>query len=173
MRLRVYMALLRLLGVSSLVRLAYYLARIIAPPRGVETSLVEMVSSISFTTSGLSSNSSSVSSPWTEECRPNCSSGGQSRPPSSSSSVMTQADVKALQALEVMKSCHGFDSIISLESLGTIREHYSIPAEYVLHAPAPGQRPYHLCHSGFSISVDSLEVGLRFPLHPVISECLG
>ncbi|RWW50897.1 hypothetical protein BHE74_00042803 [Ensete ventricosum] len=102
-----------------------------------------------------------------EECHPNCSSGGWSRPPSSSSGVMTRANVKALQALKVMKSYHDFDSTINLESLSTIRERYSIPTKYVLHAPAPGQRSYHPCHSGFSISVDALEAGLMFLLHPI------
>ncbi|RWW72550.1 hypothetical protein BHE74_00019633 [Ensete ventricosum] len=97
----------------------------------------------------------------------------QSGPLSSSSGVMTRADVKALQALEVMKSCHDFDSIVSLESLATIRKRYSIPDEYILHVPGPGQRPYHPCPKGFSISIDALEVGLRFPLHPVIGECLS
>ncbi|RWV78639.1 hypothetical protein GW17_00060359 [Ensete ventricosum] len=102
-----------------------------------------------------------------EECHPNCSSGGWSGPPSSSSGVMTRANVKALQALKVMKSYHDFDSTINLESLSTIRERYSIPTKYVLHAPAPGQRSYHPCHSGFSISVDALEAGLMFLLHPI------
>ncbi|RRT45707.1 hypothetical protein B296_00032649, partial [Ensete ventricosum] len=103
-------------------------------------------------------------------CCPSCSPGGRSRPPSTSLGVMTLADVKALQALDVMKSCHNFDSTISLESLGTIRERYSIPTEYILHAPAPEQRPYHPRRSGFSISVDALEARLRFPLHSVTGE---
>ncbi|RRT49176.1 hypothetical protein B296_00027233 [Ensete ventricosum] len=71
-----------------------------------------------------------------------------------------------------MKSCHDFDSIVSLESLATIRKRYSIPDEYILHVPGLGQRPYHPCPEGFSISIDALEAGLRFPLHPVIGECL-
>ncbi|RZS26915.1 hypothetical protein BHM03_00060335 [Ensete ventricosum] len=44
---------------------------------------------------------------------------------------MTRANVKALQALEIMKSCHDFDSTISLKSLATIWKRYSIPNEYV------------------------------------------
>ncbi|RRT54359.1 hypothetical protein B296_00040216 [Ensete ventricosum] len=28
-----------------------------------------------------------------------------------------------------------------------------------------GQRPYHPCPGAFSISIDALEMGLRFPLH--------
>ncbi|RRT67565.1 hypothetical protein B296_00016294 [Ensete ventricosum] len=81
---------------------------------------------------------------------------------------MTRADVKALQALEAMKLCHDFDSTMSVKSLATIRKHYSIPTEYVLHAPTPWQRPYHTCPEGFNISIDAWEVGLRFPLHPEI-----
>ncbi|RWW49658.1 hypothetical protein BHE74_00044141 [Ensete ventricosum] len=72
-----------------------------------------------------------------------------------------------------MKSYHNFDSTMSLESLAMIRERYNIPTKYVLHAPAPGQHPYHSCPGGFSISIDALEAELRFPLHLVIGECLG
>ncbi|RWV95748.1 hypothetical protein GW17_00041607 [Ensete ventricosum] len=81
---------------------------------------------------------------------------------------MTRADVKALQALEAMKLCHDFDSTMSVKSLATIRKRYSIPTEYVLHAPTPWQRPYHTCPEGFNISIDVWEAGLRFPLHPEI-----
>ncbi|RWW15302.1 hypothetical protein GW17_00020864 [Ensete ventricosum] len=56
------------------------------------------------------SATSGISSPRAEECRPSCSLGGQSGPPSSSSGVMTQANMKALQALEGMKLCHNFNS---------------------------------------------------------------
>ncbi|RZR82871.1 hypothetical protein BHM03_00009399 [Ensete ventricosum] len=65
----------------------------------------------------------------------------------SSSGVMVGADAKALQALEAMKSHHDFDS--------TIR---------------PGQWSYHSYPEGFSISIDALEAGLGFPLHPVIGD---
>ncbi|RZS25564.1 hypothetical protein BHM03_00058785, partial [Ensete ventricosum] len=57
-------------------------------------------------------------------------------------------------------------------SLAVIREWYDIPAEYGLHVPQPGQRPYSLDAPGMCISVDALEAGLRFPLHPLIEECL-
>ncbi|RRT37304.1 hypothetical protein B296_00050693 [Ensete ventricosum] len=78
-------------------------------------SQVGIVSSPSFTTSGFSSHFSSlVPPPWAEEYRPSCSSGDQSEPPSLSSGVMTRADVKALQALEVMKSSHDFDSTVNI-----------------------------------------------------------
>ncbi|RRT52268.1 hypothetical protein B296_00028263, partial [Ensete ventricosum] len=52
------------------------------------------------------------------------------------------------------------------------RERYSIPVEYGLHVLQPEQRPYSLDAPGMCISVDALEAGLRFPLHPLIEECL-
>ncbi|RWW68492.1 hypothetical protein BHE74_00023982 [Ensete ventricosum] len=82
--------------------------------------------------------------------------------------MMTGADAKALQALEAMKSHHDFDSTVCLESLGSVRKRFSIPNEYVLHAPRSGQRPYNPYPGGFGISINALEAGLRFPLHPVI-----
>ncbi|RRT80088.1 hypothetical protein B296_00016404 [Ensete ventricosum] len=57
-------------------------------------------------------------------------------------------------------------------SLAVIRERYSIPVEYGLHVQQPGQRPYSSDAPGMCISVDALEVGLRFSLHPLIEECL-
>ncbi|RZS20762.1 hypothetical protein BHM03_00053316, partial [Ensete ventricosum] len=86
---------------------------------------------------------------------------------------MTAVEAKVLQALEVMKSLHDFDSTICLESLGSIQKRFSIPNEYVLRVPRSGQRPYHPCPGGFDISIDALEAGLRFPLHPVIEEYLS
>ncbi|RZS00986.1 hypothetical protein BHM03_00030785, partial [Ensete ventricosum] len=76
--------------------------------------------------------------------------------------------IKAFQALEVMKSCHDFDSTFSVESLVMVRKHYSIPDEYALHAPSPKQCSYDAYPEGFSISVDAFKAGLRFPLHPVV-----
>ncbi|RRT47285.1 hypothetical protein B296_00013337, partial [Ensete ventricosum] len=49
---------------------------------------------------------------------------------------------------------------------------YSIPAEYGLHVPQSGQRPYSSDAPGMCISVDALEASLPFPLHPLIEECL-
>ncbi|RRT58750.1 hypothetical protein B296_00006737 [Ensete ventricosum] len=79
---------------------------------------------------------------------------------------MTLANVRAFKALEIMKSCHDFNSSMSIESLAVIRDYYSISSEYVLYAPLLGQRPYHIYLEGFSISVDALKARLRFPLHP-------
>ncbi|RRT31651.1 hypothetical protein B296_00053857 [Ensete ventricosum] len=71
-----------------------------------------------------------------------------------------------------MKSDHDLDTAVTKGSLAVIRERYSILVEYGLHVPQPGQRPYSLDAPGMCISVDALEVGLRFPLHPLIEECL-
>ncbi|RRT40313.1 hypothetical protein B296_00041598 [Ensete ventricosum] len=91
----------------------------------------------SFSVSSFSSSLSSPVPPSREERRrSNDSSGNQSVPESSSSGVMTGAEAKVLQALEVMKSFHDFDSTIFLESLGSVRKRFSIPNEYVLHTPS-------------------------------------
>ncbi|RRT40263.1 hypothetical protein B296_00057785 [Ensete ventricosum] len=122
-----------------------------------------MTSTPSLSVSSFSSSLSSLVPPSREERhRSNDSSGNQSVPKSSSSGVMTRAKAKVLQALEVMKSLHDFDSTICLEYLRSIWKRFSIPNEYVLHAPRSGQRPYHPCPGGFGISIDALEVGLRY-----------
>ncbi|RRT36502.1 hypothetical protein B296_00025866 [Ensete ventricosum] len=126
------------------------------------TDQVEMASTLSFSVSSFSSSRSSpIPPPQEERHRSNDSSESSSVPESSSSGVMTRAEAKVLQALEVMKSLHDFDSNICLESLGSVRKRFSIPNEYVLHAPRSGQRPYHPCLTGFSISIDALEARLR------------
>ncbi|RRT60741.1 hypothetical protein B296_00009579 [Ensete ventricosum] len=79
-------------------------------------------------------------------------------------------DAKVLQDLEVMKTCHDFDSIVTKGSLAAIQEQYSIPKEYVLHAPLLGQRPYSSGSPRLCISIDALETGLRFPFHSTIEE---
>ncbi|RZS04855.1 hypothetical protein BHM03_00035268 [Ensete ventricosum] len=85
---------------------------------------------------------------------------------------MIPTDLRAFKALEIMKSCHDFDSTVSVESLVVIQERYSILSEYALQAPLPGQHPYNTHSDGFSISVDALKARLRFPLHLVIGEYL-
>ncbi|RWW67319.1 hypothetical protein BHE74_00025242 [Ensete ventricosum] len=52
--------------------------------------------------------------------------------------------------------------------LVAIRECYSILDEHVLYASLSGQLLYDPYLNGFSVSIDALEAGLRFPLHPVI-----
>ncbi|RZS15945.1 hypothetical protein BHM03_00047871 [Ensete ventricosum] len=71
-----------------------------------------------------------------------------------------------------MKADHDLDMAVTKGSLAVIRGRYSIPAEFGLHVPQPGQRPYSSDAPAMCISVDALEVGLRFPLHPLIEECL-
>ncbi|RZR86335.1 hypothetical protein BHM03_00013508 [Ensete ventricosum] len=81
-------------------------------------------------------------------------------------------DVRVLRDLEVMKADHDLNTVVTEGSLAVIRGRYSIPVEYGLHIPWPGQRPYSLDALGMCISVDALEAGLRFSLHPHIEECL-
>ncbi|RWW37200.1 hypothetical protein BHE74_00057722 [Ensete ventricosum] len=72
-----------------------------------------------------------------------------------------------------MKSDHDLDTVVTEVSLAAIRERYSIPAEYGQHVPQLEQCPYSLDAPGMCISMDVLEAGLRFPLHPLIEECLS
>ncbi|RZR80551.1 hypothetical protein BHM03_00006598 [Ensete ventricosum] len=126
---------------------------------------VGMASSVSFTSSG---PSSSIPLPQAEERRPCNPEEGQSKPPSSSSGIMTRTDVRAFKALEIMTLCHDFNSTVSVESLVAVQKCYSIPNEYALYDPLLRKRPYHTYPERFSIFVDALEAGLRIPLHPVI-----
>lgn len=80
---------------------------------------------------------------------------------------------KVVQALEVSKSLHDFDYIVTVALLSCIRDHYSIPTEYELHAPRPGQRAYDSFPDGFDLSLDALEAGLWFPLHLMIEACFS
>ncbi|RRT74369.1 hypothetical protein B296_00026963 [Ensete ventricosum] len=120
-----------------------------------------------------SSSSSSIPTPQAKGGRPCGSEVGQLESSSSSSGVMIPTDLRAFKALEIMKSCHDFDSTVSVESLVVIQERYSILSEYALQAPLPGQHPYNTHSDGFSISVDALKARLRFPLHLVIGEYLS
>ncbi|RWW53918.1 hypothetical protein BHE74_00039540 [Ensete ventricosum] len=89
------------------------------------------------------------------------SSGASSGPPS-------PVDARVLRDLEVMKADHDLDTAVTEGSLAVIRGRYSIPVEYGLHVPRPGQRPYSSDAPGMCITVDAMEVDLRFPLHPLI-----
>ncbi|RWV93080.1 hypothetical protein GW17_00044486 [Ensete ventricosum] len=109
---------------------------------------------------------SSLRSGEASQCDPEVgSSGASSGPPS-------PVDARVLRDLEVMKVDHDLNTTVIEGSLAVIRERYSIPIEYGLHVPQPGQRPYSSDAPGMCISVDALEAGLRFPLHPLIEECL-
>ncbi|CAL9173092.1 unnamed protein product, partial [Musa hybrid cultivar] len=77
---------------------------------------------------------------------------------SSSSGDSTLADSKASTALQNL--------------LSPIRDHYSIPKDYELHTPRPGQRPYDSFPNGFGLTTNALEAGLHFPFNPVIEEFL-
>ncbi|RWW33128.1 hypothetical protein GW17_00002172 [Ensete ventricosum] len=136
--------------------------------------ILSHVCPIRSTASGFSSTPSSslVPPPQAGGCRSSGSESGWFEPCSSSSGIMTRIDIKAFQALEVMKSCHDFDSTLTVESLVMVRKRYSILDEYVLHAPFPGQCPYDAYPEGFNISVDALEVVLKFSVHPMVGECL-
>ncbi|RWW71898.1 hypothetical protein BHE74_00020345 [Ensete ventricosum] len=124
---------------------------------------------VGMTSSDSSSSVRVVSSPRSGEasqCDPEVgSSGASSGPPS-------LVDARVLWDLEVMKADHDLDTAVTEGSLAVIRERYSIPVEYGLHVPQPRQRPYSSDAPGMCISVDALEAGLRFPLHPLIEECL-
>ncbi|RZS28718.1 hypothetical protein BHM03_00062358, partial [Ensete ventricosum] len=89
-----------------------------------------------------------------------------------SSGPPSPVDARVLRDLEVMKADHDLDTTVTDGSLAVIRGRYNIPVEYGLHAPRPGQRPYSSDAPDMCITVDALEVGLWFPLHPLIEECL-
>ncbi|RWW17966.1 hypothetical protein GW17_00018079 [Ensete ventricosum] len=71
-----------------------------------------------------------------------------------------------------MQSNFDVDSTMMTHRLVEVRKNYFIPLEYELHSPLPGEHPYDAFLNGFSLSIDALEAGLRFPLHPVIEACL-
>ncbi|RZR77988.1 hypothetical protein BHM03_00003208 [Ensete ventricosum] len=124
---------------------------------------------VEMTSSDSSSNVGVVPSPGsggTSPDEPEASSSGTSSGPSS------PVDAKILRDLNIMKAGHDLDTAVTEGSLVAIRERYSIPREYGLHVPQPGQRPYSSDVPGVCISVDALEAGLRFPLHSTIEECL-
>ncbi|CAL9114037.1 unnamed protein product [Musa acuminata var. zebrina] len=100
-----------------------------------------------------------------------------SSPPTSSRSVSKiSSSGSGSCRVEVTSSSSGgsssMDSKAFANLLGPIQDCYSIPKDYELRAPCSGQRPYDLFPNGFELTTDTLEVGLRFPLHPVIRECL-
>ncbi|RRT68233.1 hypothetical protein B296_00001699 [Ensete ventricosum] len=105
------------------------------------------------TSSDSSSSVRVVSSPGSREtsrCDPEVgSSGASSGPPS-------PVDARVPRDLEVMKSDHDLDTTVTEGSLVVIRERYSIPIEYGLHVPQPGQRPYNFDTPGMCISFGGL-----------------
>ncbi|RZR73179.1 hypothetical protein BHM03_00021099 [Ensete ventricosum] len=60
--------------------------------------------------------------------------------------VITPVGTKVFMALVVMRSCHDYDSIVTVQCLAKVRQRFFIPREYELHVLLPGQRPYdELC----------------------------
>ncbi|RZR88436.1 hypothetical protein BHM03_00016016 [Ensete ventricosum] len=90
----------------------------------------------------------------------------------SSSGGAALADPGAADAFTAMRSYFNVNSTVTTHRLVEVRKNYFVPSEYELHAPLLGEHPYDTFPSGFSLSTDTLEVGLRFPLHPVIEACL-
>ncbi|RZR93245.1 hypothetical protein BHM03_00021705 [Ensete ventricosum] len=109
---------------------------------------------------------SSLGSRGVSQSDPEASSSGASSGP------LLSVDSRALRDLEVMKADHDLDTTVTEGSIAVIRERYSISAEYGLYVLQPGQRPFSSDAPGMCISVDALEASLRFPLHPLIEECL-
>ncbi|RWW12102.1 hypothetical protein GW17_00024244 [Ensete ventricosum] len=89
--------------------------------------------------------------------------------PSRSSSSM---DERSSKALEAMLREHDNDSIITESSLPKIRAIYRIPDDFDLYVPEAGQHPFDPFPNGFNLSVNTLEGGLRFPLHSLVISCL-
>ncbi|THU58394.1 hypothetical protein C4D60_Mb03t13780 [Musa balbisiana] len=85
----------------------------------------------------------------------------------------SSSDEKVAWALEALMWPHDLDSTVSELLLGNLWECYSIPEGYVLLAPEPGQRAYDPIPKGIALTLDAVEAGLRFPLHPVISSCIS
>ncbi|RZS04644.1 hypothetical protein BHM03_00035004, partial [Ensete ventricosum] len=96
----------------------------------------------------------------------------EASPSGASLGPLSPVDSRVVRDLEVMKADHDLDTAVTEGSLAVIRERYSFPAEYGLHVPEPRQRPFSSDAPDMCISVDALEAGVRFPLHPLIEECL-
>ncbi|RWW45702.1 hypothetical protein BHE74_00048438 [Ensete ventricosum] len=66
---------------------------------------------------------------------------------------------KVSRALETLKSLHDCESVVIEELLSHVRKRYSIPLDYELHAPRPGQRSHEPFSNGFSLTFDALKIG--------------
>ncbi|RZR74048.1 hypothetical protein BHM03_00031489 [Ensete ventricosum] len=69
-----------------------------------------------------------------------------------------------------MRSFFNVDSIVTTRRLTEVRKNYFVPPYYELHAPLPGEHPYDVFPSGFSLSTDALEAGLSTTRVPVEKE---
>ncbi|RZS08389.1 hypothetical protein BHM03_00039355 [Ensete ventricosum] len=72
----------------------------------------------------------------------------------------------------VRTPCFNVDSTTMTCRLVEVRKHYYILSEYEFQVPLPEERPYDAFTSGFSLSTDAVETGLKFLLHLVIEACL-
>ncbi|RWW52837.1 hypothetical protein BHE74_00040715 [Ensete ventricosum] len=89
-----------------------------------------------------------------------------------SSGGVAPDDSRAADALATIQSCFNVDSTLTSHRLVKVRERFYIPLKYELHVPISDQCPYDAFLSGFSLSIDALEMGVRFSLHLVIEACL-
>ncbi|RRT40594.1 hypothetical protein B296_00038658 [Ensete ventricosum] len=104
----------------------------------------------------------------------------KSHPPGDSKSIVARPssggvapdDSRAADALATIQSCFNVDSTLTSHRLVKVRERFYIPLKYELHVPISDQCPYDAFLSGFSLSIDALEMGVRFSLHLVIEACL-
>ncbi|RRT63996.1 hypothetical protein B296_00006461 [Ensete ventricosum] len=111
---------------------------------------------------GMTSSDSSSSVRETSQNDPEVGSSGASSGPSS------PVDARVLRVLEVMISDHDLDMAVTEGSLVVIRERYSIPTEYGLHVPQPGQHPYSLDVLGIQVATNSWRYLVVF-----LGECRG
>ncbi|RZR77191.1 hypothetical protein BHM03_00002202 [Ensete ventricosum] len=82
-----------------------------------------------------------------------------------SSGGVAPADPGAADALAAMRSFLNVDSTVTTRRLMEVRKNYFVPPEYELNTLLLGERPYNAFPSGFSLSIDALEAGLKFPLY--------
>ncbi|RZR78761.1 hypothetical protein BHM03_00004286 [Ensete ventricosum] len=106
----------------------------------------------------MSSSFSSSSSPSSLQVVESSSDSPSVEVVSLSSGGMILTEVKAYRALQVIKQCHSFDSIVIEELLGQIRKRNNIPGSYKLHAPRLGQHRYDPFPNGFGLSINVLQV---------------
>ncbi|RZS17039.1 hypothetical protein BHM03_00049144 [Ensete ventricosum] len=87
-------------------------------------------------------------------------------------STSALGDSGTADTLVAMRYFFNVDSTVTTRRLVEVMKNYFIPSEYELHVPLLGERPYDIFSCDFGLSIDALEAGLRFPLHPVIEACL-
>ena len=116
------------------------------------------------------SSPSSLSSPSSSPSSSSVLGAGGGGPPST---LDESPDEEVARSLEALMWPHDIDSTVNEPLLEGLRERYCIPGDHTLGIPEPGQRAYDPIPKGFALSLDALEAGLRFPLHPFIVSCLS